>query len=79
MATKQPKPPLTVETLNHQDDKRKNIPTAEYQWVMATDEQKPVRVEYERTAAGTFTCEAEEIAGVGAWLAVRLRRGNADF
>ena len=48
MATKQPKAPLTVETLKHDDAKRKNIPTAEYQSVMAKDEQKPVRVEYER-------------------------------
>ena len=48
MATKQPKPPLAVETLKHQDDKRKNIPTAEYQSVMATDEQQAKRVEYGR-------------------------------
>jgi adenine-specific DNA-methyltransferase len=39
---------LTVETLKHHDAKRKNIPTAEYQSVMAKDEQQPVRVEYER-------------------------------
>ncbi len=51
MATKKNtslKPPISVETLQHQDDKRKNIPTAEYQSVMAKDEQKPVRVEYAR-------------------------------
>src|SRR5688572_8852891 len=48
MATKQPKAPLVVETLKHDDAKRKNIPTAEYQSVMAKDEQKAVRVEYER-------------------------------
>ncbi len=47
MATKQ-KTPLTVETLKHDDATRKNIPTAEYQSVMAKDEQKPVRVAYER-------------------------------
>lgn len=40
--------PLTVETLKHDGATRKNIPTAEYQSVMAKDEQKPVRVEYER-------------------------------
>ena len=40
--------PLTVETLKHDDAKRKNIPTAEYQSVMAKDEQRPIRVEYER-------------------------------
>jgi adenine-specific DNA-methyltransferase len=51
MATKQPKAPkpaLIVETIKHDDATRKNIPTAEYQSVMAKDEQKPVRVEYER-------------------------------
>ncbi len=50
MATKPktPKQPLSVETLKHDDATRKNIPTAEYQSVMAKDEQKPVRVEYER-------------------------------
>lgn len=47
MATKK-NTPLTVETLKHDDATRKNIPTAEYQSVMARDEQKPVRVEYER-------------------------------
>ena len=52
MATKQPKAPLSVETLKHEDATRKNIPTAEYQSVMAKDEQKQVRVEYERTVAG---------------------------
>jgi adenine-specific DNA-methyltransferase len=48
MATKQPKAPLTVETLKHIEPTRKNIPTAEYQSVMQKDEQSPVRVEYAR-------------------------------
>ena len=51
MATKKntpQKPELRVETLKHDGATRKNIPTAEYQSVMAKDEQKPVRVEYER-------------------------------
>ncbi|MGH7472283.1 MAG: site-specific DNA-methyltransferase, partial [Longimicrobiales bacterium] len=52
MATRTPKAPLTVETLKHDDAKRKNIPTAEYQSVMAKDEQTPVRVQYPRTGAG---------------------------
>ena len=52
MATKKTKSPLTVETLKHDDAKRKNIPAAAYQSVMAKDEQKPVRVEYPRTVAG---------------------------
>ncbi|HOV80084.1 MAG TPA: site-specific DNA-methyltransferase [Bacillota bacterium] len=38
----------TVETLKHNKASRKNIPTAEYQSVMAGDEQSPVRVAYER-------------------------------
>jgi len=38
----------TVETLTHDEASRKNIPTAEYQSVMAKDEQIPVRVAYER-------------------------------
>lgn len=46
MATK--KTPLAVETIKHDDATRKNIPTAEYQSVMQKDEQKPVRVAYER-------------------------------
>src|SRR5437588_2117070 len=38
----------SIETLKHGDASRKNIPTAEYQSVMAKDEQSPVRVAYER-------------------------------
>src|SRR5215218_7901582 len=38
----------SVETLKHDKASRKNIPTAEYQSVMAKDEQSPVRVAYER-------------------------------
>ena len=38
----------TVETLKHDEAKRKNIPTAEYQSVLKKDEQDPVRVAYER-------------------------------
>jgi adenine-specific DNA-methyltransferase len=48
MATKKTKTPLAVETLKHDEATRKNIPTAEYQSVMAQDDQRPVRVEYER-------------------------------
>ncbi|MFH0340958.1 MAG: site-specific DNA-methyltransferase [Chromatiales bacterium] len=43
-----PRSKLTVETLTHDDEKRKNIPTAEYQSVMQKHEQNPVRVAYER-------------------------------
>ena len=38
----------TVEALKHDQAKRKNIPTAEYQSVLQKEEQKPVRVAYER-------------------------------
>jgi len=37
-----------VESLKHDDATRKNIPTAEYQSVMAEDEKSPIRVAYER-------------------------------
>src|ERR1700733_12179867 len=38
----------TVETLKHEEAKRRNIPTAEYQSVLQKKEQAPVRVAYER-------------------------------
>jgi hypothetical protein len=38
----------SVETLLHDDATRKNIPTAEFQSVMAKEHQSPVRVAYER-------------------------------
>ena len=38
----------TVESLTHGKASRKNIPTAEYQPVMNTDDQSPVQVAYER-------------------------------
>src|SRR6266581_9690040 len=44
------KPPAkkSVETLTHDADKRKNIPTAEFQAVVKQDDQHPVRVAFER-------------------------------
>jgi adenine-specific DNA-methyltransferase len=38
----------TVETLTHEADKRRNIPTAEMQSVMKREQQGPIRVEYDR-------------------------------
>jgi adenine-specific DNA-methyltransferase len=38
----------TVETLKHDADKRKNIPTAEFQSVLKPHEQKPLRLRYPR-------------------------------
>ncbi len=43
---------LNVETLTHDEAKRKNIPTAEYQSVMAKEQQAPYRVTFKRTPAG---------------------------
>lgn len=37
-----------VESIKHGEDKRKNIPTAEHQSVMADEERNPIRVAYER-------------------------------
>jgi adenine-specific DNA-methyltransferase len=43
-----PPTPKTVETLNHDEARRRNIPTAEYQSVLATDQQAPKTVRYPR-------------------------------
>jgi len=47
---KKPKRPSdrTVETLQHREATRRNIPTAEYQSVLAKEAQAPVRAAYER-------------------------------
>jgi adenine-specific DNA-methyltransferase len=45
---KKPPTPKTVETFIHEADKRKNIPTAEFQSVLQKEELNPVRVSYER-------------------------------
>jgi adenine-specific DNA-methyltransferase len=38
----------SVETLKHDADKRKNIPTAEYQSVLEKEQQDPKKVRYPR-------------------------------
>ena len=43
-----PRQAKTVETLTHGDASRRNIPTAEYQAVMAADDRSPIEVAYER-------------------------------
>jgi adenine-specific DNA-methyltransferase len=48
MATKKTKTAISVEALKHEEATRKNIPTAEYQAVLAKTEQAPVRVAMER-------------------------------
>ncbi|MCA6416973.1 MAG: site-specific DNA-methyltransferase, partial [Cytophagales bacterium] len=45
---KKPTVSKTVETIKHEEAKRKIIPTAEYQSVLQKNEQDPVRVAYER-------------------------------
>ena len=49
---KKPTTTKRVETLTHDEAKRKNIPTAEHQSVLQKNEQNPVRVNYARNAAG---------------------------
>jgi adenine-specific DNA-methyltransferase len=43
-----PKSALNVDALKHAGDRRTNIPTAEFEAVMADDEKRPIRVAYER-------------------------------
>ncbi len=45
---KKPSTPKSVETLKHDEDKRKNIPTAEYQSVLEKEQQDPKKVRYPR-------------------------------
>ena len=42
------KQPKSVETIKHDEARRRYIPTAEYESVMADDEKNPIRVAYER-------------------------------
>jgi hypothetical protein len=43
--------PKTVETITHEEARRKNIPTAEFQSVMGKEEQHPIRVSMPRGVA----------------------------
>jgi adenine-specific DNA-methyltransferase len=45
---KKPAPAKSVETLKHEEAKRKNIPTAEYQSVLEKEQQAPKKVRYPR-------------------------------
>src|ERR1035437_10138623 len=45
---KKPRTPKTVETLNHDEAKRKNIPTAEHQSVLKPDDASPRPLKYPR-------------------------------
>ncbi|NQT60096.1 MAG: site-specific DNA-methyltransferase [Bacteroidetes bacterium] len=42
------KTPKSIETITHEEAKRRNIPTAEYQSIMRKEEQKPIRLAYKR-------------------------------
>jgi adenine-specific DNA-methyltransferase len=48
MPPRQPKQPKKVEALKHEAAKRKNIPTAEHQSVMAEADKSPIAIAYER-------------------------------
>lgn len=48
MAARKSNSKKTIETLTHEEASRKNIPTAEYQSVMDKEQQKPIKVAYER-------------------------------
>jgi adenine-specific DNA-methyltransferase len=45
---RKPQNSKTVATLTHEEARRRNIPTAEYQSVMQKEEQSPICVAYER-------------------------------
>src|SRR5271156_5491703 len=45
---KKPTPKKTVESLKHEDHKRKNIPTAEFQAVVKQEQQAPIPAAFER-------------------------------
>jgi adenine-specific DNA-methyltransferase len=49
---KSPTPKKTVETLKHDEAKRRNIPTAEYQAVLQKEQQDPIGVQYHRDVTG---------------------------
>jgi adenine-specific DNA-methyltransferase len=51
-----------VDALKHADDKRKNIPTAEYQSLMADEARKPVQVSYPRSTSNADHLKAEKDA-----------------
>ena len=45
--------PRTVEAINHDEAKRKNIPTAEYQSVLEKQKLAPIQVKYPRAELGS--------------------------
>lgn len=51
--------PKKIEAIRHKDASRKNIPTAEYQAVMADDERSPIQVAYKRPAGASPHAQAD--------------------
>jgi adenine-specific DNA-methyltransferase len=64
MATKKTAAPTAkfvgVDALKHADDKRRNIPTAEYQSLMADEARQPVQVSYPRGTSNADHLQAEK-------------------
>jgi len=76
------KPPLQVETLKHADDKRKNIPTAEFQSVVQREHQKPVQIRYPRAgseADQSAPADATQPEGAPGPLAAERNARNRDL
>jgi adenine-specific DNA-methyltransferase len=76
------KAPLQVETLKHADDKRKNIPTAEFQSVVQREHQKPVQLRYPRAgseADQAAPAEATQPQGAPGPLAAERNARNRDL
>ena len=51
MTMARPSNAKTVESLTHDEARRKNIPTAEYQSVLPTEQQQPKQIRYPRPDA----------------------------
>lgn len=65
MASRKPTVPppakfIAVDALKHADDKRRNIPTAEYQSLMADEASKPVQVSCPRGNSNTDRLQAKK-------------------
>jgi adenine-specific DNA-methyltransferase len=61
MATKKSASTIVgVDALKHADDKRRNIPTAEYQSLMADEAKQPVQVSYPRGTSNADHLQAEK-------------------
>ncbi len=59
-AKKNTGPFIGVDALKHSDAKRRNIPTVEYQSLMADEARKPVQVSYPRSMSNADHLRAEK-------------------